>query len=143
MDNALAPALAPNAPAPLPVAVDAPPKSVTFVERIQTLPLRTKMLMGVGLALLAACVLALTLWSNQGDFRPLFTGLTDKDGGAVIAQLAQMNVPYRNEPGGIISVPANQVYDLRMKLASQGLPKGGTTGFELMDKSSIGQTQFS
>jgi len=143
MDNALAPALAPNVPVPAPLTVDEPPKSVTFVERIQTLPLRNKLLMGVGLAMLAACVLALTLWSSQGDYRPLFTGLSDKDGGAVIAQLAQMNVPYRNEPGGIISVPASQVYELRMKLASQGLPKGGTTGFELMDKTSIGQTQFS
>ncbi len=145
MDNALAPALAPNAPVPVPVAADASstPKSVTFVERIQILPLRNKLLMGAGLAVLAACVLALTMWSSQGDYRPLFTGLSDKDGGAVIAQLAQMNVPYRNEPGGIISVPAAQVYELRMKLASQGLPKGGTTGFELMDKSSIGQTQFS
>ncbi|XHS76663.1 flagellar basal-body MS-ring/collar protein FliF [Burkholderiaceae bacterium UC74_6] len=143
MDNALAPAaLAPNVPVPAPVTVEEH-KTVTFVERLQTLPLRNKLLMGAGLAVLAACVLAITLWSNQGDFRPLFTGLSDKDGGAVIAQLAQMNVPYRNEPGGIISVPAGQVYDLRMKLASQGLPKGGTVGFELMDKSSIGQTQFS
>ncbi|MET0519771.1 MAG: flagellar basal-body MS-ring/collar protein FliF, partial [Burkholderiaceae bacterium] len=85
------------------------------------------------------------LWSSQGDYRPLFTGLSDKDGGAVIAQLNTLNVPYRNEPGGTILVPAAQVYDLRMKLAAAGLPKGGngsTVGFELMDKSSIGQTQF-
>jgi len=146
MDNALAPALAPNAAmatVPAPAVVDAASKAPTFVERVQALPLRNKLLMGAGLAVLAACVLALTLWSSQGDYRPLFTGLSDKDGGAVIAQLTQMNVPYHNEPGGIISVPAGQVYDLRMKLASQGLPKGGTTGFELMDKSSIGQTQFS
>jgi flagellar M-ring protein FliF len=143
MDNALAPALAPNAQVPATTTTVEEHKTVTFVERLNGLPLRNKLLMGAGLAVLAACVLAITLWSNQGDYRPLFTGLSDKDGGAVIAQLAQMNVPYRNEPGGIISVPAGQVYDLRMKLASQGLPKGGTVGFELMDKSSIGQTQFS
>ncbi|WP_083748856.1 flagellar basal-body MS-ring/collar protein FliF [Pelomonas sp. KK5] len=136
-------ALAPNAAMPVAaVATGEAATTVTYRERLAQMPMRSKVMMGAGLAVLAAAVLAITLWSSQGDFRPLFTGLSDKDGGAVIAQLQQMNVPYRNEPGGIISVPAAQVYDLRMKLAAAGLPKGGTVGFELMDKSSIGQTQF-
>ena len=134
MDNALSP----NAVNRLPVVTE----TASFSTRLAALPARNKLMMGVGLAVLAAAVLAITLWSNQGDFRPVFTGLSDKDGGAVIAQLTTLGVPYRNEPGGNILVPASQVYDVRMKLASAGLPKGGTTGFELMDKSSIGQTQF-
>jgi len=136
MDNALAS----PAPSALAEAADVPPAG--FAARLAALPMRSKVGLGIGLATLAAVVLAMTLWSGQADFRPVFTGLSDKDGGAVIAQLAQMNVPYRNEPGGTILVPANQVYDVRMKLASAGLPKGSTVGFELMDKSSIGQTQF-
>ncbi|HEY4081993.1 MAG TPA: flagellar basal-body MS-ring/collar protein FliF [Burkholderiaceae bacterium] len=140
MDNALSPAVANAASMPV---IEASSSTQAFVTRLQALPMRNKVLMGAGLAVLAAAVLAITLWSNQGDYRPLFTGLSDKDGGAVITQLAAMNVAYRNEPGGIIMVPASQVYDLRMKLASAGLPKGGVNGFELMDKSSIGQTQFS
>lgn len=135
MDTALSPTAA-NA---LPVAVNEAP---SFTARLAALPTRNKVMMGVGLAILAAAVLAITLWSNQGDYRPLFTGLSDKDGGAVINQLATLNVPYKHEPGGTILVPAAQVYDLRMKLASAGLPKGSTVGFELMDKTSIGQTQF-
>ncbi|WP_394472826.1 flagellar basal-body MS-ring/collar protein FliF [Roseateles sp. DC23W] len=120
----------------------APP---TFVQRINGLPLRNKLTMGVGLLALAGAVLAVTLWSSQGDYRPLYSGLSDKDGGAVINQLSALQVPYKHEAGGTILVPASQVYELRMKLAAQGLPKGGngnTVGFELMDKSSIGQTQF-
>jgi flagellar M-ring protein FliF len=39
-------------------------------------------------------------------------------------------------------VPADQVYDLRFKLAAQGLPKGGAVGFELMDSPKLGMTQF-
>lgn len=139
MDNALpATAAAPGLLAP----ADGQP---TFVQRLNGLPLRSKLAMGLGLAALAGAVLAVTLWSAQGDYRPLFTGLADKDGGAVIGQLAALNVPYKHEAGGTILVPAGQVYELRMKLAAQGLPKGGlgnTVGFELMDKSSIGQTQF-
>lgn len=140
MDNALS---APAAAAPVMIApVDAQPN---FVQRLNGLPLRSKLTMGAGLLALAGAVLAITLWSSQGDYRPLFTGLADKDGGAVIGQLAAMQVPYKHEAGGTILVPAGQVYELRMKLAAQGLPKGGTgnaVGFELMDKSSIGQTQF-
>ncbi|OYU26030.1 MAG: flagellar M-ring protein FliF [Burkholderiales bacterium PBB2] len=134
MDNALSPAA--NT---LPLVT---PEPASFGARLAALPARNKLMMGGGLAMLAAAVLAITLWSNQGDYRPVFTGLSDKDGGAVIAQLAQLNVPYRHEPGGTILVPAAQVYDVRMKLASAGLPKGSSVGFELMDKSSIGQTQF-
>jgi flagellar M-ring protein FliF len=141
MDNALS---APAAAAPVMVTpVDAGPP--TFVKRLGELPLRSKLTMGAGLLALAGAVLAITLWSSQGDYRPLFTGLADKDGGAVIGQLSALQVPYKHEAGGTILVPAAQVYELRMKLAAMGLPKGGngnTVGFELMDKSSIGQTQF-
>lgn len=135
MDNAISP----NVTA-LPLAVT--PGEQSFGARLVAMPTRSKVMMGAGLAVLAGAVLAMTLWSNQGDFRPVFTGLSDKDGGAVIAQLTTLGVPYRNDPGGTILVPASQVYDVRMKLASAGLPKGSTVGFELMDKSSIGQTQF-
>ncbi|MEH0168627.1 flagellar basal-body MS-ring/collar protein FliF [Roseateles microcysteis] len=137
MDNALSPNL--NAAGNV---IEAEPAQPGFAARVSAMPLRSKLSFVAGLAALAAAVLAMTLWSSQGDFRPVFSGLSDKDGGAVIAQLAAMNVPYRNEPGGTILVPAAQVYDVRMKLASAGLPKGSTVGFELMDKTSIGQTQF-
>ena len=73
----------------------------------------------------------------------LYANLSDKDGGAVIAQLSQMNVPYRmSEGGAAILVPAAQVHDLRLKLATAGLPKGAVSGFELMDSARFGQTQF-
>lgn len=140
MDNALS---ASAAAAPVMITpINAQPN---FVQRLNGLPLRSKLTMGAGLAALAGAVLAITLWSSQGDYRPLFSGLADKDGGAVIGQLSALQVPYKHEAGGTILVPAGQVYELRMKLAAMGLPKGGTgnaVGFELMDKSSIGQTQF-
>jgi flagellar M-ring protein FliF len=140
MDNALS---APAAAAPVMITpADAAPN---FVQRLNGLPMRSKLTMGAGLLALAGAVLAITLWSSQGDYRPLFSGLSDKDGGAVIGQLSALQVPYKHEAGGTILVPASQVYELRMKLAAAGLPKGGNgnaVGFELMDKSSIGQTQF-
>lgn len=74
----------------------------------------------------------------------LFSNISDEDGGAIVAQLSQMNVPYRiDAPGGAILVPEGQVHEVRMKLAQQGLPKGGSVGFELLDKEKFGISQFS
>ena len=114
-----------------------------FGARMAALPLRSKLSMALGIAALASVVLAMTLWSSKGDFKVLYANLSDKDGGAVIAQLAQMNVPYRmSEGGAAIMVPAAQVHDLRLKLATAGLPKGSVSGYELMDSARFGQTQF-
>jgi flagellar M-ring protein FliF len=115
----------------------------SFAGRMAALPMRSKLSMGLGIAALAGVVLAMTLWSSKGDFKVLYANLSDKDGGAVIAQLAQMNVPYRmSEGGAAILVPAAQVHDLRLKLATAGLPKGSVSGYELMDSARFGQTQF-
>lgn len=116
-------------------------EELTFTSRLAAMPLRSKLSLGVGLAALAGVVFAMTLWSSKGDYRILYPNLSDKDGGAVIAQLAQMAVPYRME-GNVISVPAGQVAELRLKLATAGLPKGTVSGFELMDAARFGQTQF-
>ena len=114
-----------------------------FGARLAALPVKSRISLGVGIAALIAVLAAITMWSSQGDYKVLYANLSDKDGGAIIAQLSQMNVPYRHSEGGsAILVPAAQVHDLRLKLASAGLPKGSVVGFELMDGARFGQTQF-
>jgi len=114
-----------------------------FGARLMALPAKSRISLGLGIAALIAVLVALTMWSSQGDYKVLYANLSDKDGGAIIAQLSQMNVPYRyTEGGGAILVPAAQVHDLRLKLASAGLPKGSVVGYELMDGARFGQTQF-
>ena len=111
--------------------------------RLAAMPAKAKLMLFGGIAALVAVVVALTLWGRQGDFRVLYAGLSDKDGGAILAQLSQMNVPYKHADGGnAILVPADKVHDVRLKLASAGLPKGSVAGFELMDNARFGQTQF-
>ena len=132
MDNAVALA------SPRPLAVQ-----TTFAERLGAVPAGTKLKFGVGLAALAGIVVALSMNAGQGDYKVLYAGLSDKDGGAVVAQLATMNVPYKVQAGsGAIMVPAMQVPDLRLRLATAGLPKGSVSGYELMDSARFGQTQF-
>ncbi len=136
MDNAVA-------PLPLQTLVPLNAASPGFAARLAALPARSLLALGVGVALLLAIAVALALRQAEGDYRVLFAGLSDKDGGAVLAQLSQMNVPYKHADGGsAILVPAAQVHDVRLRLASAGLPKGAVGGFELMDKSPFGQTQF-
>ncbi|MFZ9408390.1 MAG: flagellar basal-body MS-ring/collar protein FliF, partial [Burkholderiaceae bacterium] len=107
------------------------------------LPLNRKILLGAGVAAFVAVLAAAAMWSRQPDYKVLFSNLSDRDGGAVVASLSQMNVPYRfTEMGGVIMVPADKVHDVRLRLASQGLPKGGTVGFELMETQKFGTTQF-
>ena len=83
------------------------------------------------------------LWTREPPMSVLFSGLTEKDGGQIITALQQQNIPYKfSEGGGAILVPAGQVHDIRLRLASQGLPKGGQVGFELMENLKLGSTQF-
>jgi flagellar M-ring protein FliF len=82
------------------------------------------------------------LLSRQVDWKVLYVNLSDKDGGSVIAQLSQMNIAYKHSEGGAILVPADKVHEVRLRLATQGLPKGSGVGYELMDNSRFGMTQF-
>jgi flagellar M-ring protein FliF len=99
--------------------------------------------LGVGAAIVLAVMAAVWMWSQQPDYRVLFSNFTDRDGGAITASLDQMAVKYKfSEGGSAILVPANQVHDVRLKLAAQGLPKGGNVGFELMENQKLGVSQF-
>lgn len=102
-----------------------------------------KIKLGLGALALLGIALAFFFMGRQADWRVLYANLGDKDGGAIVAQLSQMNVPYKHaEGGGAIMVPADKVHDTRLRLASQGLPKGSVTGFELMENNRFGMTQF-
>jgi flagellar M-ring protein FliF len=113
-----------------------------FFLRFNQLPASRKMGLAATLAASIAVVVGLFLWASSPEYRVLFSNLAEKDAGAVTATLQQMNVPYRTEAGGTLLVPSDQVYDLRFKLAAQGLPKGGAVGFELLDSAKLGMTQF-
>ncbi len=115
----------------------------TPMRRMAAMPMRARVMLALGTLMLVGIVVALLAWNRQGDWRVLYANLADKDAGAVVAQLSQMNIPYRHADGGqAILIPADKVHDVRLKLAQAGLPKGSVAGFELMDSARFGQTQF-
>ena len=105
--------------------------------------LTNKLLLVIGIAAVVAVMAGTWLWSQQPDYRVLFANYQDKDGGAIVGALEQMNIPYKfSDGGGAILVPASQVHQARLKLASQGLPKGGNIGFEILEAQKFGVSQF-
>lgn len=113
----------------------------SIVERIKADP---KIPLMIAAAAAVSIIVALLLWLRSPDYRVLLSNLSAKDGGDIVGQLTQMNVPYQiADNGSAILVPADKVHELRLKLAQSGLPKGGNTGFELLDKEQFGISQFS
>lgn len=116
-------------------------KTVEWVNRLRANPKIPLMVAG---AAAVAILVAMVLWAKSPDYRTLFSNLSDQDGGAIVTQLTQMNVPYRfADNGGALEVPADKVHELRLRLAQLGLPKGGAVGFELLDQEKFGISQFS
>ncbi|MGB7803079.1 flagellar basal-body MS-ring/collar protein FliF [Buttiauxella sp.] len=116
-------------------------KTQEWLSRIRANPKIPLMVAG---AAAIAIIIALVLWAKTPDYKVLYSNLAEQDGGAIVTQLTQMNVPYRfSDNGSAILVPAEKVYDLRLRMAQQGLPKGGAVGFELLDQEKFGISQFS
>lgn len=116
----------------------------TLSQRFQALTTNQRLLMGAGvLGLVLALGLAFSSAKSNSDYRVLFTNVNEGDGASIIAALQQMNVPYQfTEGGAAIKVPQAMVYETRLKLAGQGLPKAGNVGFELLENQKFGTSQF-
>ena len=124
-------------------AVATIPVNPTLGQRLTALDQGQRIRLALGIALFVAIAVVGLVMGRQAEWRVLYSNLADKDGGAVIAQLTTMNVPYKyTEGGGAILVPADRVHDVRLKLASQGLPKGSVSGCDTMEANRFGMTQF-
>jgi flagellar M-ring protein FliF len=114
-----------------------------FLNLFQSLPLSRKISMALVLGLVIAGFVFMFIWSNQEDYQILYNNLTPEDGGDIVAQLKEQKIPYRVEANGsIIMVPSERVYEVRLALAAEGIPRGGNTGFEIFDTNDFRTTKF-
>lgn len=82
-------------------------------------------------------------WGATPDYEILFSNLDSQDAGQIVGKLNEAKVPYKLDNGGnTILVPKKNVYELRIQMASQGLPKGSGVGFEIFDNFKLGATDF-
>src|SRR5574338_507664 len=114
-----------------------------LAQNFAALTQRQKLALAAAAAVGFSLLVGVLLWSRQPDYAVLFSNLEERDGGAIVTALQQQNVPYKFSPGGAaLLVPASQVHDVRLRLAAQGLPRGGLVGFELMENQKLGVSQF-
>ena len=96
-----------------------------------------------GGALLIGGFVALLLWVNQPDYQTLYAGLAQRDASQVVSKLKDLKVPYHLEgDGGTIKVPQENLYEARLALAGEGMPRGQGIGFEVFNKVEMGTTDF-
>jgi flagellar M-ring protein FliF len=130
---------APAAPPP----PAAPSLLDTIKENFNRLTSRQKLAGAAAIALSVALLVGVWAWNRQPTYSVLFSGLSEKDGGAIVALLQTQNVPYKvSDQTGAILVPAQMAGELRLRMATQGLPRGGNVGFELIDNERLGSSQF-
>lgn len=90
------------------------------------------------MVLLAAGIalgIAVVLWSRSSDFTPLYMSLSPADSTEVVTALEQMGTEYKiNAANGVISVPLSQLEQVRLQLASQGLPRNTSIGYEILSQ---------
>jgi len=105
-------------------------------------PSRRAALIMVTLLMLGGFAL-LVVWGGRPSYRPLFSNLGEEEAAAIVERLRERKVQYRIGNGGrSVEVPQEQLYELRLALATEGLPIGGGVGFELFDRNSFGATEF-
>lgn len=114
----------------------------TFLENFKNLPSSRKIALLAVPVIVIALLITLFLWLPKQDYQVLYSNLSPEDAGNVIAKLKEKKIPYTVKDNAIL-VPSGKVHEVRLELASQGIPSGGAVGFEIFDKTSIGLTEFS
>jgi flagellar M-ring protein FliF len=95
-------------------------------------------LVGAGVAAIALFL----FWASTPTYAVAFNGLSEEDAGAIVEQLQANGTPYQIQDGGRILVPSAQVYEVRLRMARQGLPQGRSVGYELFSGNTLGMTEF-
>lgn len=114
------------------------------IRQLKDIPALRQLLLLLGVAAAVAVGIAVYEWSQKPALVPLFTGLDMKDTAAVTEGLRAANIAYRIDPAsGAVAVSAAAVHEARLKLASQGLPRGAAMGFEMITQDQgFGTSQF-
>ncbi len=114
-----------------------------FRAALGAMSLKKKISLLLVFGLLAAGFVYLINWSGRPDYQSLFVNLSAEDAGLIVDRLKGQKIPYRiTADGSCIQVPDEKVHELRMTLASEGLPQGAGIGFEVFDNAKLGMTEF-
>ncbi|MDR2550772.1 MAG: flagellar M-ring protein FliF [Desulfobulbus sp.] len=114
-----------------------------LVTTIAAWPLSRKIALAAVTALTLGMFALIIVQARTAEYQLLYGNLADPDASSVINWLKGQNIPYQLDNNGHnILIPAKDVHESRLSLASLGLPQGGGVGFEIFDKQSFALTDF-
>jgi len=80
---------------------------------------------------------------NQPNYGTLYTNINEEDASKIVEQLTSKKIPYQLDNGGrTIRVPEENVHEIRLEMASKGIPSSGIVGYEIFDQSTLGMSEF-
>jgi len=119
------------------------PVAEKIITMVKEMSMVRKVLIGGLILAVVAGFITMFVWANQTAYKVAYSGLSQEDAAAVVEMLKSSNTPYRlTGDGTTITVPENMVYDVRLTMAKEGIPKGSGVGYEIFDKSEFGTTEF-
>lgn len=114
-----------------------------LVATISAWPMSRKIALGAVTAITLGLFAYIIIQARTAEYQLLYGNLAESDASSVVEWLKGQNIPYQlSNSGHNILIPAKNVYEARLSLASQGLPQGGGVGFEIFDKQSFALTDF-
>jgi flagellar M-ring protein FliF len=118
----------------------------TFIQQFNKFWKSQKTAQRVTILSLAAAALVLIpviiVWATTPSYSAAYRGLSETDAGNIVQKLADSGIPYKLENNGTVLVPSNQVYEVRLMMAREGIPANNSVGMELFSQSAIGMTEF-
>ena len=116
---------------------------VQMSERFRELSQGQKVAAMVLLTVTIGSIIAMSFWIRTPDLQLLYANLSEQDASAIVDNLKTQKIPYElSNQGRTIRVPADQVHEIRLQMASEGLPEGSDVGLEIFDKTALGMTDF-
>jgi flagellar M-ring protein FliF len=114
-----------------------------FLTVLRAMPTSKKITMIVVSGVVLAGFAVMFFWANKVDYQVLYSNLSSEDAGSIVEKLREKRIPYELSGGGsTVLVPAENVYELRLSLANEGMPSGGNVGFEIFDETNFSTTEF-
>ena len=118
-----------------------------FIENLKSffsrLSVQQRLWIGLVVGVSIICLVSIAYWAQQTEYALLFGNLSESSASSVVETLTAENIEYQLKEGGTtIYVPRDQVYDLRLRFAGEGVVSDGSSGYEIFDQNTLGMTDF-
>jgi len=118
--------------------------SVAQLNSLSQLPIIKQLVFMLVVAAGIALGTSAVMWSTSPNMTPLYMDLATQDANDIVAALEQQGTEFTiDSRTGLVSVPSSEIQQVRMQLASEGLPRSNSRGYGILDdEQSLGTSNF-